>query len=214
MVQPRDILTTEQCQKFITLQGERLIVAKRQHWLVTVPAITLTIFSSFLFISLLVVVFSLNFIDATLLTISTLIVLIVMTSFLAKIIADWYYHLYIFTSKRIVEVRCEPLFSDTINDVLLDQVRITEIDAKIKGFVNELFDIGDVIISFDRPSHAQRFVIENVKDPAATGAVLTNTVKIMMESSPVWFQPRNPIGEYYKFTEDVEPNGASSVTGA
>src|SRR3989344_4219861 len=34
MTKPKDLLTPELCQRFITLPGERLIIAKREHWFV------------------------------------------------------------------------------------------------------------------------------------------------------------------------------------
>ncbi|OGK19447.1 hypothetical protein A3G67_00605 [Candidatus Roizmanbacteria bacterium RIFCSPLOWO2_12_FULL_40_12] len=205
MTKPKDLLTPELCQRFITLPGERLIIAKREHWFVMMGPLTTTGLLSLLFISLAALFFLAGASDPTLFIICLFLILVSTTSIVLKIIADWHYHLYVFTTKRILQVNCAPLFSHSINDVQLDQVRITEIDVRIKGFINELLDMGDVIIAFDRPSHEETFVIANIKDPSTTGILLANTVKLMMESAPIWFQPRtHEMDGSYKFAEDVE----------
>ena len=201
MERPKDILTQELCQRFITLPGERLIIAKRQHWFILAAPLLLTILVALLVGTLSGALFLTDNAPG-LFVISLFLILSASVNIATKLVADWYYHLYIVTTKRILEVSCAPLFSHSINDVALDQVRITEIDVRIKGFLNELMDIGDVIIEFDRPSHEEVFVIPNVKDPSNAGTLLANTVKLMMQSSPVWFQPRKQ-EELYKFTEDV-----------
>lgn len=213
MTRPKDFITPELCQRFVTLPGERLIVGKRQHWFVLVAPLFITFLFSLLVISLAAFFFLGNAADPTLFVITLFLIVISATSIISKLIADWYYHLYIVTTKRILEVSCAPLFSHSINDVLLDQVRITEVDVKIKGFINELLDMGDVLIEFDRPSHDKMFIIANIKDPSNTGLILANTVKLMMQSSPVWFQPRNHAAELYKFTEDVVHHEENTPSG-
>lgn len=214
MTGPKDFITPELCQRFVTLPGERLVVAKRQHWFVLVSPVLITSFLTLLFISLSALFFLGPATNPTLFVISTFLTVSAATSIFAKIIADWYYHLYVFTTKRILEVSCAPLFSHSINDVALDQVRITEVDVRMKGFINELIDMGDVIIEFDRPSHEQMFVISNILDPSKTGALIANTVKLMTESSSVWFQPRSHTADLYKFTEDVPDHQTPSVAEA
>lgn len=121
-----------------------------------------------------------------------------------KQIIDWYYHLYIITSRKITEVVCAPFFSDAINDVILDQVRITEIDVKITNAIGEFLDVGDIIITFDRPSHETVFTIKSIKDPTKVGAYLSDELESIMHSMAVWFQ-RGQMPEHVKFNEDIFP---------
>ena len=214
MTRPKDIITPEICQRFITLPDERLIVGKRQHWFAVMPALTVMILLELGLIILGTVAFLEGAFDPTFFIISLALFVSAGISVGAKIVADWYYHLYIVTTKRILEVNCAPLFSHSIDDVALDQVRITEIRVDIKGFVNELLDKGDVVIAFDRPSHEETMVIAEIQDPTTTGAVLANSIKLMMQSSPVWFQPRTPVADYYKFTDDVVAIHTSSARKA
>lgn len=214
MTRPKDFITPELCERFLTLPGERLIIAKRQHWFVMTPAFIFTGLIELALIALSAVVFLQDASDITLFLVSLILIASAGISIVAKVVADWYYHLYIFTTKRILEVNCAPLFSHSINDVALDQVRITEIDVRIKGLIRGLMDMGDVIIAFDRPSHDETMVIANIKDPSNTGTLLANSIKLMMQQAPVWFQPRTPAMDIYKFTEDVATRSTSSVTKA
>lgn len=203
MTRPKDFVTPELCQNFLTSPGERLIVAKRQHWFVLFSPLMITGLLTLLLISLSAFLFLGPAANPTLFVISLSLSLSASASIIAKNLADWYYHIYMVTTKRILEVSCAPLFFHSINDVALDQVRVTEIDVKIRGFVNELLEMGDVIIEFDRPSHEKMFTISSIKDPSTTGALIANSLKLMMEQSPVWFQPRSHTSDLYKFTEDV-----------
>ncbi len=214
MTKPRDFLAPELTQRFISLPGERLIVAKRQHWFVLFPSLVLTGLLALFIISTSGFFFFGPATDPTLFVITAFLTLIAAISIVSKIIADWHYHMYIFTTKRILEVSCAPLFSHSINDVALDQVRVTEVQVRIRGLVDQFLNKGDVAIAFDRPSHDQMFVIPDISDPSETGALIANSVKLMMESSPVWFQPRQQSADLYKFTEDVAQDHVSSVIEA
>ncbi|MBI2051465.1 hypothetical protein HYT33_01755, partial [Candidatus Roizmanbacteria bacterium] len=130
------------------------------------------------------------------------LILLIFLSVMVKLVSDWHYNLYIVTTRKILKVSCSPLFSQTISEVLLDQVRVIEVNVKIKNFVHVLLDMGDVVIVFDRPSHEEMFVIANIEDPGATGDFLTHAFELIMHSSPVWFHPRDT-KHLYKLTEDV-----------
>ncbi len=61
-------------------------------------------------------------------------------------------------------VNYTPLFSHVVTDVLLDKINCTEIDLVSKGFFHELIGVGDVAITFDRPTHQDEFVFSDVGD--------------------------------------------------
>ncbi|MBI4092132.1 MAG: hypothetical protein HY427_02945 [Candidatus Levybacteria bacterium] len=91
--------------------------------------------------------------------------MIFISTIIIRSIIDWYFSFYIATNRKIIEVSYRPLSSREVNEVLLDQVKCTEIDSKVGGAINEFLDIGDVIVTFDRPTHQEEFVFENVPDP-------------------------------------------------
>jgi len=188
----------------LTLPEEELLISKRKHWIVTlIPIVTV------LFICLMAIVsisgFFLIYLSSIILAISsTLLITEIGAGIIIKIIADWYYHIFIITTRRILELEHAPLFSEQINDVILDQVRITEIDVKIRSVIEELLNIGDVIIAFDRPSHQETFSLCKVRDPGAVGAALADRLELLMHEMPIWFNRSRP-EDIYKFSQDIEP---------
>lgn len=55
----------------------------------------------------------------------------------------------------------------------MDKVNCTEIDFYSKGFFHELVDMGDVVITFDRPTHEEEFVLRDIKACDRIGKFLT-----------------------------------------
>ena len=174
--------------KFITLPGEQLILAQRKHWYSFVfPILTLSFISiasisgliilSFIFPSYIQLLFSF-----------ALFIAIAATTFIGKFIVDWYFNFYIITSKKIIEVSYKPLTSRHTNEILLDQVKCTEIDTRVDGIIHELLDIGDVIITFDRPTHQEEFALADMSDPKRIESNLENAL------CPVGEDARNVTG--------------------
>ena len=190
------------------LPGEKMILHKRQHvFAVIIPIIIASILGT---VALLFLASSLFFfyharfiiILASGCVITTILFLI------TKTIIDWYFHMYMVTNRRILEFQYRPFFSQDINDVLLDQVRCTEIDVQIHGYVHGLIDVGDIIITFDRPTHQQEFVLHDIKSPRKISTMLgelLNTPKDTMISYPTWYT--NPTSETkeYIFSEQLYP---------
>lgn len=173
---------------FLTLPGEGVIVAKRQYWLVILPNLLVILGPTIL---LLIGVYYLHIYTrypVPVLYISILFIISITVTSILKTIIDWYYHFYIVTTRKILEINYSPFFWDKIDDVFLDQVRTTEVDIKINNIFQELFNIGDVIISFDRPSHDKLFILSNIHYPRQIGMLLGNELEANMQTSPVWFK--------------------------
>ena len=107
----------------------------------------------------------------------------------------WSFHLYIATTKQIIEVHYSPLLSEAVNSILLDQIRCTEIDVEMYGIIPELIGIGNVEITFDRPTHKEEFVIRGIRSPRAVANLLSAQIHRGMPSaglsrgqttSPLW----------------------------
>lgn len=158
--------------RFVTLPGEKLIFAQRKHWLIfAVPLFILSLTGIMCLASLIIA--SSFFINYTFLLIPAyLLSLIFMLSLALRSIIDWYFNIYIITNRRIMEVSYSPLSSHQINEVLLDQVKCTEIDTKIEGVINDFLDIGHVTITFDRPTHEEAFVFSYLLNPRKIEAYL------------------------------------------
>lgn len=201
-------ISDRDCQNFITLAGEQIQVIKRQHPFVLIGPILGIILTSF-FILIFGNLINYFVLKSTITGITFSFVASLATfALIIKSILDWYYHLYVITSRKILEIRCIPFFSDQIDDVFLDQVRTTEIDATIPNFICELLDMGDVTIAFDRPSHDEVYILSNIKNPREVAILLGKEFEDEMTQSPVWFKS-NETTPLVKVSEDVYPNLAN-----
>lgn len=183
---------------FITLVGEKLVIATRKHWFVLALPITIILFGAFVFSVLTLVLFSLLPLSskAILFTLTTLVIVTIIASFITKAIVDWYCHFYIVTTRKILEVCHAPLSSSKINEVLLDQVRCTEVDVKVSGMLEEFIEMGDVIVTFDRPTHQEEFVLHDIQNPRNIGLYLSD----MLESTHQ--HQGNPFFSWYKMRDN------------
>lgn len=191
---------------FITLPQEEVLITTRRHWFTLLAPISLLfIISSFFIASAymgLIEYLSLPFLFFAV----ALLLFTASVSLLAKTMTDWYFHLYVITTRKILEMSYTPLFSYTNNHVLLDQVRCTEIDVRMGGIINELFDMGSIAITFDRPTHQEEFVIENIPDPKTMGQFLDDIlVRQNRKDEPMlWFkQKEGP--KWRNLTDDIFP---------
>src|SRR3990167_1988008 len=123
----------DQYGRFICLPGEVILLATRTHIysvLIKIGVAGFIFTLATLGITYGIIVHSLS-IGLAFLILLALGVLLITASLVAY--ASWYYHFYIVTNRKILEVKSIPFLSSSANDVLLDQVRCTEIDIKREG---------------------------------------------------------------------------------
>ncbi|MBI2613458.1 MAG: hypothetical protein HYW62_01700 [Candidatus Levybacteria bacterium] len=189
------------------LPKETLLLRKRNHWYLLVQPLsfaTLIFFAAIFFISYF---FFQIFNDLLLFIITLLIVLMVYINTVIKFLADWYCHFYVLTSRRIMEITYKPLFSKNMNNVIINQVKSTEIDVEMEGMLAQLLDIGSVIVTFDRPTHQQEFYMHSIKDPKSVGFLLTEQLdqaRIDNIESPVWVRTKDKDNRL-RFIEEIFP---------
>lgn len=201
-----ETLTQEDVKKFVTLGDETLILASREHSIpllfrllqLGIGAILLTVIASGItyFVSRDVIFSVAVFLTLGLVSAGVAILELI----------HWYFHLYLVTTKKILEVRYNPLFSELSNSVLLDQLRCTEIDAEIHGFISEILDLGNVAITFDRPTHQEEFVLKNIRSPRKIADHLSSFLHANPQQEndndqEVWF--KNLRTRKYQFTEPM-----------
>lgn len=89
---------------------------------------------------------------------------------------------------------------------MLDRVRCTEIDVKTNGILNEMFDIGTITLTFDRPTHREEFMLEDIKRPHQIGNYLSRVLESIEygESNVYWYKSKTEPGKF-RFTEDINP---------
>lgn len=204
--------------KFVTLPGEKLILAQRKHWYSFVFPIFIVAFIAIASIFGLIILSPIFPSYIQLLFSSALFIAIAAATFIGKLIVDWYLNFYIITSKKIIEVSYKPLTSRHTNEILLDQVKCTEIDTRVDGPIHELLDIGDVIITFDRPTHQEEFILADMSDPKKMEANLENALCPMQESDTIsqvetkqanWFNKARQEPSKWRYLEEIRARGAN-----
>lgn len=198
-------LTQDALKFFITLPEEELLLVERKHWLLLIFSLLSALMFFFFSIVASVFVFGYIFPQWNMVIVSLLLWTTCFLSLSIKMIIDWYFHIYIITNRKILEVHYTPLFSHEFNQVLLDQVRCTEVDIQTHGIVRELFDMGDIVLTFDRPTHEESFIFSNIKNPRQVAHILGNYLNINTQNNnTLWYKPKNK-NNIFRFTEDIFP---------
>ncbi len=208
MSQPEGPPTARSPSHFLTLPDEDLLFVKKKHWINLVIPLSFQIGLGVLFIALLYI-FLIYFIFQPLLFImSSATVILCVISLMAKTLVDWYFHFYTITTRKIVEYCCLPLFSHTINEILLDQVRCTEIDVRTEGIINQLINKGDVTITFNRPTHQEEMLISDIYNPQETGTRLADIFDLLKTDTSKerhWYRSKEAPRRMY-FTDGISEN--------
>lgn len=187
----KDRLTEVQVEKFKLFQDEELIFACREHWLpMVLRLIRQTLFGIVFAIgAALVASFLLHSVSISIA--SFLLVVLISSVVSVRSLIHWSFHLYIATTKQIIEVHYSPLLSQSVNSILLEQIRCTEIDVAMFGIIPELIGIGNVEITFDRPTHKEIFVLRSIRSPRMIANLLSAQIHqgILMKSTQQFQQP-------------------------
>ena len=162
-----DRLTDEQISKFKLFEGEKMIFACREHRLLLFLRLLGQVIVGLVVACGFMMIFYIFFHSISLAIGSFFLVTLLTWSLNVRALIHWCFHIYIATNKQVIEVHYSPLFSHEINSVLLDQIRCTEIDVEMHGLIPEMIGIGNVEITFDRPTHKDEFVIRGIRSPRA-----------------------------------------------
>ncbi len=168
-----DRLEKSELHYLLTTQDEEVILAAREH---VAPMLLrcFYIFCALISVSSIAAIGTFILFNDIVITIGIyLLVLFILSGLITREIIHWHLHIYLITNKKISELRFTPLFSEISNYILLDQLRCTEIDTKRQGLVPELLNMGDVSITFDRPTHQEEFVLKNIRSPRRTAHTLS-----------------------------------------
>ena len=160
-------------KSLFTFPDEEILIAKRQHWVVLASSFFLTPAAGLIFILASFVLFRWVMGDFFLFLLSTLTIIALCSTIIIKSVINWYFHLYIVTNHKLLEIDYKPFFAESISDILLDLVRCTEIDIHTDGIINQIFNKGDIYITFDRPTHEEGFVLKNIRSPRQTSVLLS-----------------------------------------
>lgn len=193
------MITRGDWQKFLTLDQEELLLVRRSHpFVVIFPIIITSILASF-FISIAFLIFTSILSSFPLLITTVLLLVSIAITLITKSIIDWYFHIYILTTKKILEIRYTPLSSYIMNGVMLDKVNCTEVDFHTYGILNEILDMGDVVITFDRPTHQEEFVLRDIEGCNKLGIFLIRKLMDRQNkdlAQTIWFKGHSQFAHY------------------
>ncbi|MDP3941347.1 MAG: hypothetical protein Q8Q49_03505 [bacterium] len=196
------------CARFVCLPNEQLLLATRTHWFDILSPIggvgIVAVVCSAVILFLLI--------NGALSFLHFLSLLLIVWAIAAGVISftffSWYFHFYIVTTRKILEVRSLPFIYYNVNDVLLDQVRCTELDIQRNGLIASLVNMGSIIITFDRPTHQEEFTLVNIHDPESVGIFLGDmleTIRGNPRENDQAFWYKEPTKNRYRFTEEIYP---------
>lgn len=184
------LIATGTWDTFLNLKDEKLLMVIRKHpFVIILPVLLLTFFTIFFQISLYVV-FTRFFSSFPLLITTSMLLISISLALIAKLIIDWYFHVYILTNRKILEFRYTPLTSYIVNDIMLDRVYCTEVDFQTNGMIHDLLDLGDIIITFDRPTHQEEFRLQSIRNCHAVSTFLAQQLLDGNQQdpiTPIWF---------------------------
>jgi hypothetical protein len=195
-----NMITNGNWNVFLTLRDEKLLLVKRRHpFVVILPILFIACLTLFFIISAYVI-FQNYFVSSSLFFVTTFLLISIAISLSTKTIVDWYFHMYILTNRKILELQYTPLTSYVVNDVMLDRVSCTEIDLHTHGLLNELIDMGDISLTFDRPTHEEEFTLRDVQNSHQLANYLTqhliddNNQHNFPTYQPIWFKQHHATG--------------------
>lgn len=206
-MQENGILLKGSWQQFLTLPSEEPILVKRRHWFILVAPLCFLCLITLVSFGISLVIFLIFLQSPPLFFISLVSFMLFFVLFFAKILISWYFFLYIVTTRKLLEVTFTPLAIYQINDVLLGEVRCTEIDIKQNGIINELLDIGTITITFDRPTHQEEFTFSSISNSREIGALLSDKLSayVTHQEQNIWYRDRKRPNKY-RFTQDIFSN--------
>lgn len=202
----RDRLTEDQISNFKLFENEELIFATREHWLPLIVRLFRNGFLSLIIATLTAGVVMLLFMNPALSISFFFLVMLTGGIAMVRLLIHWSFHLYIATNKQIIEVRYSPLLSEAINSVLLDQIRCTEIDVEMYGLIPELLGIGNVELTFDRPTHKEEFIIKDIRSPRKIANLLSGQIhqgtQVVSQPSMLLWTKDDSDNNKYRFIGD------------
>jgi hypothetical protein len=205
--------------EYLTSPGEKILFAIRKHaFIITVPIIG-TIFFSLLAILLTFVLLTHYFSFPFLFLASSFLILTFVMHLISKILVEWYFHVYLVTNRKILEVCYKPFFSENVSDVLLDQVRCTEVIVHTNGIINHLINMGDITVCFDMPTHQDQFYFSDIASPHKAGMMLSDILNSTrttnysrQKPTPVWYR-RNTNLNPHRIIEKIIPKTSFGGVG-
>ncbi len=166
--------------------NEKICLVFRQHWI--------TLFSKLLtWLILVAAFFALSYFDnqylpglvdeAYLPIVDVVKVVFVMALVLGLfvVLVLYYLNMYVVTSERIVDIKQSSLLHHTISELHLEQIQ--DVTADVKGFLENIFDYGDVYIQ--TAAETERFKFDKVPNPTKVTKLILDLYEQLPEAKKI-----------------------------
>lgn len=210
-----DLILEYDNPNLVNLREEKVLVAKKEHWVVLLKPLSLVFFITFVFIFIAIFIyFFTNSIVLSLLLV--VLAFLFCLSLISKTLIEWYFHIFIATDRKLLEIKFSPSSSTLSNDIMLDQVKCTEIDIKAEGLLNELLGVGNVTFTFDRPVGRKNFKMTSVKHYREVGKFLSYELiqkpqdTTATAPNPQWYQSVENPGDFI-LTDEIPTKKSRNV---
>lgn len=192
---------------YLSTSAEQLLYVGKPSAITMIPRFLVLLLGSIIFYTILHMV-TLVYLDNPVFYLLGMVAFIIFVVLIAVLlILQWLFNFYIVTNKKIIDMQYAPPISHNLSTILLDQVRCTEVDLQKNGLLRELLDIGDVIITFDRPTHKEVFTLSNIRHPEQVSLYLGHALTVLRTEAPIepfWFRPQQTTNKL-QIGEDIYP---------
>jgi hypothetical protein len=158
---------------------ERIILLLRQHWLTQLKWI-LTALVMMLLPGLLRVIPLLDFLNTRGQTVALIIWYLLIIAFIYEQFISWYFHVFIVTDERIIDINFVNLIYKEISEAKIDNIE--DVTYKQGGVMRAFFNFGDV--ACQTAAEQRQFVMENVPRPDRVVKIL-NELKLEEEHEKI-----------------------------
>ncbi len=198
-VNNNETIVTVDCTKFLSFEGEKILIAVNKHILTLFPSF-ITLGFVIIFLEAIVVVGGFYINSLLFLITGTTAVMLISIIVLIHTLIESYYHIYIVTNRKVLEIAAIPFVGISDSQIMLDQVKCTELDMHTEGFIYNLFDIGNITLTFDRPISQQALVLSSIKKYREAGTILSQLV--VKDTEQIQKNQQNQTEEVWYKTED------------
>src|SRR3989338_3393046 len=158
---------------------ERIILILRQHWFTQLPWLITALI--LLFIPLVLNwVPLIDFLNANYQFMVIIIWYLLIIAFIYEQFISWYFHVFIITDERIIDVNFTNLIYKEISEAKIDNIE--DVTYKQGGVSKAIFDFGDV--ACQTAAEQRQFVMENVPRPNRVVKIL-NELKLEEEHEKI-----------------------------
>jgi hypothetical protein len=206
-----ETLINVDCSKFLTLEEETILIAVKKHPFTLIANFAVIGFV-LLFLAAILIVGIYFITSISILLIGTISIALLGIGLIIHTLIDSYYHTFIVTNRKLLEIRFLPFSESVVNEILLDQVKCTELDMKCDGFIHNILNIGSIMITFDRPTHQEVFVIPHISEYRKIGMMISQLITTQrqteknnqnLERDEIWFRVPNEQNKF-RFIEETQ----------